>query len=117
VDILLPRLADLDSVTAGHGVCEGTSFSLDCLLGALANGAQGTVTIVMTDPGANWAASVVLRQAFAEDALAVFARTGIIFSEADIDVEIVPAHGWNHGEFSSPAVSRPLGRRRNARGN
>jgi uncharacterized repeat protein (TIGR01451 family) len=51
VDVILPRLADLDSVTTTQGVCKGTSGGLACLLGSMANGAQATVTIVMTDLG------------------------------------------------------------------
>ncbi len=48
VDIVLPQLADLDSVTSTQGTCNSTSGGLACLLGPMANGAQATATVVVT---------------------------------------------------------------------
>ena len=51
--------------------------------------------------GEGWTVSAVLGHAFAEDALAVFARAGLFFWKADIDVEVVSgATGYVSGDES-----------------
>lgn len=46
--VTLPAIAELESVTAAQGNCKVGIEGVSCTLGVLANGAQTTVTIVMT---------------------------------------------------------------------
>jgi uncharacterized repeat protein (TIGR01451 family) len=71
VDLTLPPAAGVQSVTPAQGTCKSTSAGRYCLLGALAAGAQTTVTVTMRPTaGGTLVLSAVAGGALADDNLA-----------------------------------------------